>query len=205
MEVAGRQLPDEKAREAMRESGLGTPATRAAIIETLLRREYIERSGKSLIPTERGLAVYESVRNLRIADVELTGTWEKSLADIERGDMSPETFMTAIGIYTKQVTEEVLSLDIKRSQAKAIPCPKCGNGRMVVRHRLAKCDNAGCGLVVYRRFLNMELTDEQLEQLLSTGSTEPIRGFKGKSGKTFDAALAFDKNFNLTFRFPSRK
>jgi DNA topoisomerase-3 len=211
MEVAGKSVIDEKAREAMKDCGLGTPATRAAIIETLLNREYVERSGKSLIPTGRGLAIYEAIRHLRIADVELTGTWEKALADIERGeagDMTPETFMNAITIYTKQVTEEVLSLDLKRpsgASGEVIPCPKCAGGRMVIRHRLAKCDDDKCGLAVFRKFLNVELTDHQLEQLLRSGSTKPITGFKGKKDKTFDAALTFDKNFNITFDFPENK
>ncbi len=205
IETAGKLVTDEKAREAMMESGLGTPATRAGIIETLLKREYIERSGKSLIPTAHGLTLYESVRNLRIADAELTGSWEKSLASIEKGEMKPETFMKAIGIYTKQITEEVLSLDMKQLPGEVIPCPKCGNGRMVIRHRLAKCDNDKCGLAVHRRFLNKELTEKHMQQLLKSGKTRLIRGFQGKSGKTFDACLAFDKNFNLTFKFPKEK
>jgi DNA topoisomerase-3 len=205
METVGRQVTDEKAREAMMESGLGTPATRAGIIETLLHREYIERSAKSLIPTKRGLALYESVRNLRIADVELTGTWEKSLSGIEKGTMKPETFMKEIVIYTKQITAEVLSLDVKQPQGEVIPCPKCGNGRMTIRHKIAKCDNDKCGLVVYRRFLNKELTDQHIGQLLKHRKTRLIKGFEGKAGKTFDACLAFDKNFNLTFKFPNDK
>jgi DNA topoisomerase-3 len=205
METAGKQVTDEKAREAMMESGLGTPATRAGIIETLLKRDYIERSGKSLIPTDKGLAIYESVRNLRIVDVELTGSWEKSLAAIEKGEMKPETFMKAIDIYTRQITAEVLSLDVKQPQSEVIPCPKCGNGHVVIRHRLAKCDNDKCGLVVYRRFLNKELTEKHMQQLLKSGKTRLIKGFQGKAGKTFDACLAFDKNFNLTFKFPKEK
>lgn len=201
MEIAGKQVTDEKAREALMESGLGTPATRAAIIEKLLSHDYIERSGKSLIPTERGLALYEAVRNLRIADVELTASWEKSLAAIERGDMPSESFMQAITIYTRQTTEEVLSLDMKRQPGELISCPKCGNGRMVIRHRLAKCNDDKCGLVVYRRFLNKTLTEEQMRQLLRSSKTGLIEGFQGKSGKTFDAHITFDGNFNLTFEF----
>ncbi len=205
METAGKQVSDEKAREAMMESGLGTPATRAATIEKLLHQEYIERSGKSLIPTERGLAIYEAVRNMRIADVALTGSWEKSLAAIEKGEMKPDSFMKMITIYAKQITEEVLSLDAKQLQCEVIPCPKCGNGRMLLRHRLAKCDNEKCGLAVFRKFLNIELTDKQLQQLLKSGKTRLIKGFQGKSGKTFDSHLTFDKNYNPEFKFPKEK
>jgi hypothetical protein len=145
------------------------------------------------------------VRNLRIADVELTGTWEKSLSEIEKGTMKPETFMKEIVIYTKQVTAEVLSLDVKQPQGEVIPCPKCGNGRMTIRHKIAKCDSDKCGLVVYRRFLNKDLTDQHIVQLLKHKKTRLIKGFEGKAGKTFDACLAFDKNYNLTFKFPNDK
>ena len=216
LSVMGRSLAGRKTRPkplyteaalltAMEESGLGTPATRAGTIETLLQREYIERSGRSLIPTRQGLALYEAVRHLRIADVELTGSWERSLVAIERGEMSPETFMKAIAIFTRQITGEVLSLDLKQPPVDPIPCPKCRQGNMVIRHKIAKCDNAQCGLVVYRRFLNKELTEKHMQQLLRSGKTRLIKGFEGKAGKTFDARLAFDKHFNLTFKFPEKK
>ncbi len=80
-----------------------------------------------------------------------------------------------------------------------MPCPKCGNGRIVIRHKVAKCDNDKCGLVVFRRFLNRELTDQHIEQLFSSGTTKLIKGFKGKRDASFDARLTFDKNFNVVF------
>jgi DNA topoisomerase-3 len=80
-----------------------------------------------------------------------------------------------------------------------MPCPKCGNGRIVVRHKVAKCADENCGLVVFRRFLNKELTDQHLEQLFSSGTTSLIKGFKGKRDASFDARLTFDKNFNVIF------
>jgi DNA topoisomerase-3 len=199
METCGKWVVDEKAREAMAECGLGTPATRAATIETLIAREYIERSGKSLIPTEKGIWLYKAVRDMRIADPQLTGEWEKALAAIERGDMASESFLEMIGIYAKQATKEILSLRLPQSGGGTIPCPKCGNGRIIVRHRVAKCDSDKCGLVVYRRFLNKELSEQHLKQLFTSCVTKQIKGFKGKKDNTFDACLAFDKNFNLTF------
>lgn len=205
METAGRDITDDATREAMKECGIGTPATRAAIIVTLFRREYIERSGKSLIPTEKGLYMYKAVKDMRIADVQLTGDWEKALTDIEAGRIAPESFLKAIKVYTKQVTAEVLSLNFPQTSSGTIPCPKCGNGRIIIRHKLAKCDSEKCGLLVFRRFLNKELTDQHLEQLFSSGKTKLIKGFKGKRSDSFDAKLAFDKNFNLTFSFPPKK
>jgi DNA topoisomerase-3 len=201
METAGKNIADEASREAMKEQGLGTPATRASIIETLFKREYIERSGKSLIPTEKGLFIYDAVKYMRIADVELTGNWEKTFAGMERNEVSPETFMKAIEIHTRQITEEVLSLTFPQISS-GVACPKCGTGKVIVRHKLAKCDNDKCGLLIFRKFLNKELTDQYVQQLLSSGETKLIKGFKGKKGNTFDAKLVFDPDYNITFSFP---
>lgn len=202
METAGKQITDEALRKAIKDQGLGTPATRAAIISTLFKREYIERSGKSLVPTEKGLFIYDAVKDMRIADVEMTGNWEKTLSDIEHWAASPETFMTAIGIYTRQVTQEVLSLRFPESMNGTITCPKCGTGKVIIRQKLAKCDNEKCRLLVFRKFLNKELTDQHMEQLFSSGTTKLIKGFKGKKDNKFDAKLIFDKEYNLSFEFP---
>lgn len=201
METAGKNITDEKLREAMKDKGLGTPATRASIITTLFKREYIERSGKSLVPTEKGLFIYEAVKNLIISDVELTGNWEKTLSDIQNGKVSPEVFMGAIERYTRQVTDEVLSLTFPKSTSSGIPCPKCKEGIIIIRQKLAKCDNEGCGLTVFRKFLNKELTDQHMQQLFSSGKTKLIKGFKGKRGNVFDAKLVFDKEYNLVLEF----
>lgn len=201
-ETAGKLVADEELREAMKEQGLGTPATRAAIIETLFKREYIERSGKSLVPTEKGLFIYDAVKEMKVADAEMTGQWEKMLADIEKNIVDPDTFMKAIEVYTRQVTEEVLSLKFPELATNTITCLKCGTGKVVIRSKHAKCDNEKCGLIVFRKFLNKELTDQHMQQLLSSGSTKLIKGFKGKKGNTFDARLVFDENHNITFSFP---
>ena len=202
METAGKLVADEAAREAMKEQGLGTPATRAAIIETLFKREYIERSGKSLMPTEKGLFIYDAVKEMKVADAEMTGQWEKMLADIEKNIVAPDTFMNAIEVYTRQITEEVLSLKFPELAGNAITCPKCGTGKVAVRSKHAKCDNGKCGLIIFRKFLNKELTDQHIQQLLSSGSTKLIKGFKGKKGNSFDAKLVLDENHNITLSFP---
>lgn len=200
MENCGRDVADESARKAMKECGIGTPATRAAIISTLFKREYIERSAKSLVPTEKGLFIYKAVKDMRIADPQLTGDWEKTLADIEAGKMASDSFLEAIKIYTRQITREILSLDFAGAGGgPVVACPKCGEGRIAFRHKVAKCNNEKCGLLVFRRFLNKELTDRHLEQLFSSGTTKLIKGFKGKRGVAFDAQLTFDGNFNVTF------
>ncbi|MBF0648187.1 topoisomerase C-terminal repeat-containing protein [Dysgonomonas sp. GY75] len=202
METAGKNISNEALRETIKEQGLGTPATRAAIIETLFKREYLERCGKSLTPTSKGLYIYDAVKDMRIADAEMTGQWEKMLADMETKNGSPETFMKAIAIYTRQITGEVLSLKFPEQAGNAMPCPKCGTGKVVIHAKLAKCGNEKCGLLIHKKCLNRELSDSHIRQLLSTGSTRLIRGFEGKMGNTFDARLVFDEKHNIAFSFP---
>lgn len=148
METAGKNISDETYREAIKEQGLGTPATRAAIIETLFRREYLERPGKSLIPTEKGLFIYDAIKDMRIADVEMTGQWEKLLSDIETKKGLPITFMKAIKVYTRQITKEILALKFTTQEAYKIPCPKCGTDQVSLQAKFAKCDNAKCEMRV---------------------------------------------------------
>lgn len=193
------------AMEAAGVCGVGAPDNRAAVIETLLKRGYIERSGKSLVPTEKGLYVYNEVKDMRIADAVLMGSWEESLAAIERGEMDVDTFMQATTDFTRQITKEVLSIPALRLPADALTCPKCGAGSVLIRHRLAKCDNETCGFVLFRKFLNRELTDEQMCGLVKSRKTKLIKGFEGKAGKTFDARLKLDKNFNVALDIPENK
>ena len=202
METCGREIADEQAREAVKELGIGTPATRAAIITTLFKRDYIARSGKSIVPTEKGLHIYDAVKDMLVADVSLTGSWEKTLLQIERHTLGPDTFMASITDYTRKATREILNLSLPAVAARTFTCPKCKNGHIIVREKSARCDNKGCGLTVYRRFLNKELTDQHLEQLFSSGSTRLIKGFKGKKGVAFDASVTFDAGFTLTLSFP---
>lgn len=202
METCGKHITDELAKEAIKDLGIGTPATRAAIITTLIKRDYISRSGKSIVPTEKGMYIYEAVKGMRVADVELTGSWEKALLQIEGHTLDAETFMQSIRDYTGKVTDEILHLDFPAMQEKVFTCPKCRTGKIILRSKVAKCDRDGCGLLVFRRILNKELTDSHLEQLFSSGSTRLIKGFKGKKGVPFDAAITFDAEYNPVFSFP---
>ena len=206
METAGKEIEDDALRQAMKDCGIGTPATRAAIIETLFKRGYMERCKKSLVPTEKGLALYSVVKTMRIADVALTGEWEKELARIERGELSAETFRKEIEAYTREITSELLSCDkLFSHKDSGCACPKCGTGRMQFYGKVVRCDNAECGLPVFRLKANRTLSDDEIKDLLTDGHTKLLKGFKSKQGKSFDAIVAFDGEFNTTFVFPERK
>jgi DNA topoisomerase-3 len=189
----------------MKESGIGTPATRAAIIETLFARNYIVREKKSLVPTEKGLTVYETVKDKRIADVALTGSWENTLAQIERGEMQPETFRKTIEIYTGQITTELLGTKIDVPDGNSCICPKCKTANVRFYPKVAKCSDQNCGLVVFRTISEKVLSDKQILELLTKGKTAVIKGFKSKAGKVFDAALKFDENYKVVFEFPEKQ
>ena len=206
METAGKDIEDEAMRQAMKDCGIGTPATRAAIIETLFKRGYMERCKKSLVPTEKGLALYSVVKTMRIADVAMTGEWEKELARIERGELSAETFSKEIEAYTREITSELLSCDkLFSHKDSGCACPKCGTGRMQFYGKVVRCDNAECGLPVFRLKANRTLSDDEIKDLLTDGHTKLLKGFKSKQSKSFDAIVAFDGEFNTTFVFPERK
>ena len=206
METAGKEVEDEEMRQAMKDCGIGTPATRAAIIETLLKREYIVRSKKSLVPTEKGLALYSIVRGMDIANVEMTGQWEAALAKIERGELPAEAFMRDIEAYTRKITTELLACDkIFGHKDSGCCCPKCGNGNMQFYGKVVRCDNADCALPVFRQIAGKTLSDAEMADLLKNGQTKLLNGFRSKQGKPFSAVVAFDSEFNTVFEFPEEK
>ena len=204
METAGREgMEDEEARQALKDCGIGTPATRAAIIETLLRREYMVRVKKSLVPTEKGLALYSIVKGMDIADVEMTGRWESELAEIEKGRTPHEAFLRDIEGYTRKITTELLACDkIFGHKASGCACPKCGTGTMQFYGKVVRCDNPDCALPVFRQIAGRTLTDTEMTDLLAKGRTGVLSGFKSKQGKPFSATVAFDADFNTKFVFP---
>lgn len=205
MENAGKELEDAELKASMKDSGIGTPATRAAIIETLFTRQYIIREKKALVPTEKGLAVYDIVRDKKIADVEMTGMWENALCKIESGEMNPDTFHKSTEVHASQITSELLGVQLTLSTQQDLTCPKCGTGRILLYPKVAKCDNTDCGLVIFRNKSDKLLMDKQVTELVTAKKTGVIKGFKSKAGKPFDASLAFDEQFNVVFVFPEKK
>ena len=205
MESAGKEIENEAERAAMKELGLGTPATRAATIETLISRGYIIREKRSLVPTEKGMAVYDAVRDMQIADVQLTGEWENGLCSIERGTLDSVTFDNISREYTRQITAELLSKQVAAPAVDSLNCPKCGASSVRIFDKIAKCTDSECGFVLFREVAGKRLTDKQIEELITKGKTATIKGFKSKAGKSFDAALILDNSHKVTFQFAENR
>ena len=206
METAGKEIEDDTMRQAMKDSGIGTPATRAAIIETLLKREYMVRQQKKLVPTEKGLALHSVVKNMAIANVEMTGKWEAELAKIERGEASADGFTHSIEGYTREITAELLGCDrLFSHKDSGCQCPKCKQGTMQFFGKVVRCSYKECGMPVFKQVAGKLLTDADITDLLTKGKTRTLNGFTSKQGKSFSAAIAFDENFNTKFVFAEHK
>lgn len=172
METAGKEIVDDTMRQAMKDSGIGTPATRAAIIETLLKREYMVRQQKKLVPTEKGLALHSVVKNMAIANVEMTGKWEAELAKIERGEASADGFTHSIEGYTREITAELLGCDrLFSHKDSGCQCPKCKHGTMQFFGKVVRCSNKECGMPVFKQVAGKLFTDADITDLLTKGKT----------------------------------
>lgn len=204
METCGKELACEAEREALKDAGIGTPATRANIIETLFKRAYIKRKKKSLVPTDKGMIVYNAVKNMKIADVSMTGEWENALRQIEAGELKADDFNENIEIYTHQIISELLNVDVDDGN-EVLTCPKCSEKTVILHAKLAKCRNERCDFLIFRDLANKTLSDTLLRDLLQSGHTSLIKGFKSRKGKSFEAAVKLDDNFKTTFFFPASK
>ncbi len=206
MEHCGREIGDGQLRTAIREAGIGTPATRAAVIETLFARNYIRRDKKNLVPTEKGLAVYDTVKDKKIVDVEMTAAWEDTLAKIETGEADAPSFRRDIEVYTAQIVAELLAatLDVAPS-GEQCTCPKCKKSRILFFDKVAKCADVDCGFTLFRNKGGKVLTDKQIVGLVTTGRTPLVKGFRNREGRSFDAALVLNPDFTVGYSFPDRK
>jgi DNA topoisomerase III len=198
METAGKLVDDEELREAMKESGIGTPATRAAIIERLITVGYVERDARALVATEKGLNVIRLLDAHMLTSPELTGNWEHRLGKIERGEDSREKFMSDIAGFAEQTVhklDETLK-DVKIPRAKLGPCPVCGH-EISENRKGYSCwarEDPGCGFVIWKAKAGKTLTVPIARELIKTGYTEkPVTGFRGRSGRSFRARLAMQQ------------
>jgi len=217
METAGKRIDDEELREAMKDSGLGTPATRAETIEVLIRREYIERAGKELQPTPKGLQVITMLEEHPLTSPELTGDWEKRLSDIEHGSGDRDDFIKGIVDLTTQTVEQIAALDKEKLRPERVelgPCPRCGaeTGEIIKENsRAYGCtswksrEEPGCGYVIWKRVAGRTITPEIARQLIENGrTTEVLSGFRSKAGKPFRARLVLNEDGKVEFDFPAR-
>ncbi|MBS5612651.1 MAG: DNA topoisomerase III [Prevotella buccalis] len=205
MENAGKDVEESDKRKAMAECGIGTPATRANIIETLILRDYIRRDKKVIIPTEKGLAVYEIVKDKKIANAEMTGSWELALAAIEAGQMPAEKFAQGINSYIGTICEELLSLAPKQKSYPTYRCPKCGTESVGIYAKVAKCRHEDCDFHIFREVCGTLLTEDHIRDLLTIGRTPILKGLTSKAGKKFNARLVLNEDYTTSFEFENRK
>ena len=203
MEGAGKLVDDEELREAMREKGLGTPATRAAIIEGLILEEYLHRDGRELQPTPKAFSLMFALQHFGISEItspELTGNWEYKLKQMERGELKRSVFMDHIVDTTREMVERIRNGDIpdEAFATLATPCPKCG-GTVQENYRKYQCQS--CDFAIWRVMSSRELAPEEVEELLKTRVVGPLTGFRSRLGRPFAAALKFSPEMKAEFDF----
>lgn len=210
MEVAGKELEDEEQREAMKEIGLGTPATRAAIIENLIAKGYVLREKKNLIPTEKGMALFEVVKDMRISNAEVTGSWEKKLNLICEGKTKVDEFNKEILDYTREITKELVSSSINTAGIKIpgqtnCPCPKCQKQHVKFSTKgYAYCPDKECKFIIPTTVFGKKLDERTIIKLITQGETKTIKGFKSKSGKKFDCAIKLSPDYKIVLALPDQ-
>src|SRR2546421_9780334 len=206
MEGAGKLVEDEELREAMREKGLGTPATRSAIIEGLIHDGYVHRQGRELIATAKGLALITLLRGIGATELcspEMTGEWESKLKRMEKGAMKRNDFMAHIKNFTREIVEKA-----KNFEGDSVPgdfeplevkCPKCGEGPFDEDYRTFKCRS--CGLIVWKTMAGRLFERSELEKLLTEKKVGPLEGFRSKVGRKFNATVKLSEDFKPAFDF----
>ncbi|HXQ00908.1 MAG TPA: DNA topoisomerase 3 [Solirubrobacteraceae bacterium] len=199
METAGKLVDDDELREAMKDSGIGTPATRAAIIERLIQVGYIEREGRSLVATDKGLNVVRLLGEHALTSPDMTGQWEHRLGKIERGEDSREKFMGDIAGFAEMTVKELDEKlkDVRIPRANLGPCPICGHDIKENRKGYS-CwarDDPGCGFVIWKGKSGKQLSIAIAKELIRAGHTsKAISGFKARSGRGFRAHLALSQD-----------
>jgi DNA topoisomerase-3 len=209
MKNAGQEIKDEDLAAYMKQSGLGTPATRAAIIEKLIMVGYIERKKKSLLPTEKGKALINQVHHT-LKDVALTASWEQQLADIQDGTQPADFFSSAIVRSVRDIFSEIVAVPPAPMIITTIdrnsygPCPKCNIGAVRKTRMGAGCSRfkEGCNFSIWGEINGKKLTDEHIRQLVTKRRTALIKGFKKKDGSgTYAGHLAISDEFKVKLEF----
>jgi DNA topoisomerase-3 len=201
MENAGRSIENKEEQKALSNIGIGTPATRASIIETLLSRNYIIRKSKILHPTDKGLQVYNLVKDKKIANVQMTAEWEIALDRIEKGEPNKTQFINDIQHYTTEITNELLSLHIPQEDIPQLKCPKCQQHNVIIKDKIVKCPDEQCNWILFRTICGIQLSIKDLTLLLTQNKTSLIKNMKSKNGKKFDAIIVLKDDLQTAFEF----
>ncbi|EHO06981.1 DNA topoisomerase III [Myroides odoratimimus CCUG 12901] len=201
MENAGKEMENEDERKALQSIGIGTPATRASIIETLFKRDYIKREKKSLVPTQKGIQVYGAIKDKRIADVAMTAEWEVALHKIENNEADVTVFHKAMEAYTSSITQELLNVLLAKEEQPELTCPKCKTTNLIVREKVVKCPNESCNWLQFRNICGVNLGLPEIDSLVKKGKTNLIKGMKSKAGKKFDAYITMNDKGETSFEF----
>lgn len=205
MESTGKKIQNEEERKVLQNIGIGTPATRASIIETLFTRNYIERDKKSLIPTEKGLQVYELVKDRKIADVAMTAEWELALQKIENNEADARAFQKEMETYAKSITNELLQTNIIHENLPQLICPKCKTQQLIIRDKIVKCSDEVCNWLQFRNVCGLQISIADIESLVKKGKTALLKGMKSKAGKKFDAYIVLNDKAESSFEFEKNK
>ncbi len=208
MEGAGKLLDDEALAEAMSERGLGTPATRAAIIEGLLAQKYLARDGRDLHVTQNGMTLIRLVREMAIDGLSspaLTGDWEYKLRQMEQGQLRRDAFMKEIEAYTREIVQKARS-HAETSKGRsfpdlAAPCPRCGATELKQTDATFECRAPDCKFSFKKHIASREISMDEARELLTKGIVGPLSGFKSRFNKPFEAALKLDDKFKIAFQF----
>ncbi|MGX5683225.1 DNA topoisomerase 3 [Chryseobacterium cucumeris] len=201
METAGRSIENKEEQKALFNIGIGTPATRASIIETLLSRNYIIRKSKTLHPTNKGLQVYNLVKGKKIANVQMTAEWEIALDRIEKGELNKDQFMNDIQTYTTEITSELLSLHIHQENILQLKCPKCQQHNLIIKEKIIKCSEEKCSFILFRVVCGVQLTNDHIKSLVTKQKTPLIENMRSKDGKKFNASIYLKGDFTTAFEF----
>ncbi|WP_353102820.1 DNA topoisomerase III [Myroides odoratus] len=203
MENASKEVEDKSLQSIIKDIGIGTAATRASIIETLLKRDYITRKAKSLVPTEKGLKVYEIVKDKLISDVLLTAKWESDFKAIEENKTNMEDFHRQIEDYTTEITNELLAIK-PNNNADHLSCPKCKQRTLQLREKVVKCLDADCNWILFREICGIKLSVDDVTDLLEHGRTKLLKGLISKAGKRFDAYTILKEDCTTGFEFKTK-
>ncbi|MGB5082152.1 MAG: DNA topoisomerase III [Burkholderiales bacterium] len=203
MEGAGKLVEDEDLREAMREKGLGTPATRAQIIEGLIYEDYLHRNGRELQPTPKASSLLFALRHFGVSELcspELTGNWEFKLKQMEHGDLPRSAFMHHIVDLTREMVSRIKEGHIPETAFRtlATPCPRCG-GKVQENYRKFKCQN--CDFSIWKVVSSREFAPEEIETLIVKRTVGPLTGFRSRMGKPFAAVVRLSPDFRAEFDF----